>query len=90
MSFGAKRAEIREWWKLYRRGQVSLGTFIVAFITILVAVVLFSPIVEAVSTAAANATAIQATVLNLVPLLYVLLILAVIAVELLIAFRRAR
>lgn len=70
------------------KGQITVGSILTIFITVLVGVALFQPITQSV--ADANATGTDATILNLVTLLYALLILAVIAVEVAVAFRRAR
>lgn len=74
-----------------KKGQASinLGTFILVFVTILVGLTFLPAITASVQAAAVNLSATTAVLLGLVPLFYVLLVIAVAAIPVIIAFKRA-
>lgn len=73
---------------LAKRGQVTAGTIMIVFITLLIGLALFGPILDFVAGVNTTDATVQ-TLVDLVPIFYVLLILAVAALPVVVAFRKA-
>lgn len=70
-----------------KKGNIPLGGFILMFVTILVGLVFLAPITAAVNDANQNLSTSVSAILDLVPLFYVLALVAVAAIPVIIAFR---
>ena len=72
-----------------KKGQITAGTILLTFIVLLIGLALFGPVQDFanVANASATSTAVQ-TIIQLIPLFYVLLILAVAALPVVLAFKK--
>ena len=75
---------------LESRKGTTIGNFVLTFVTILVGLIFLPTIVASVNDAALNVTGATASLLNLVPLFYVLIVLAVAAIPAIVAFKQAQ